>query len=472
MPLFRPSGELSRPAVLKERAVSPDELAKMTDFSGRKAYGYVKHLAVTIGPRWTGSSAEHRAARYIAKMFRQFGLTTRLQQFPVRTFASSRCSLKVKDRGKWRPVAIEPVCLTASLRNFSGELYYLESAARECWTDEMAGKIILSPGRHRPADRPLLIRKYKPAAWIIVETGLAPEPVHFAMPHAERREFGDIPHARMTHLDAVDIVKRGLTAARMTMINTDRPSHSLNVIGEVRGSENPDEIVVICAHYDSSLGISGASDNAGGTGMMMELARVLTGARPARTLRFIGFAAEETRMQGSRHYAWDLSRRAGRAKKAKSFNEKKDTTELDRHVFCLNIDVQGAVIGKHSFSFSGVEDIGASVRMLAKETGLPASVSKGAGMTDGSSLAAVGIPALQFARSAGTGGYMHTSLDDIRYVSADALAKAGRFVELYLRRHFVAGKALPFPREIPPDQMKELEGFKKVEPTAKKPRLP
>ena len=443
--------------------MSPDELAKMTAFSGSKAYGYLKHLATTIGPRWTGSPAEHRAARYLAKMFRQFGLTTRLQQFPVRTFSNSKCTFAVRDGGKWRPIAIQPVCMTASVRNLTGEMYYLESAARECWTDEMAGKIILSPDCHHPADRPLLIRKYKPAAWVLIETHLAPEPVRFAMPHAERRDFGDIPHARMTHLDAVDIVKRGLTAARMTMINTDRPSHSLNVIGEVTGGKCPDEIVVICAHYDSSFGISGASDNAGGTAVMMELARTLAVAKPLRTLRFIGFAAEETRMQGSKHYAWDLSRRAERRKKAKTFNAKTHKTELDRHVFCLNIDVQGAVIGRHSFSFAGVEDIGASVRLLAKETGIPANVSQGAGMMDGSALAAVGIPALQFARSAATGGYMHTSLDDIKFLSADALVKAGRFVELYLRRHFAAGKALPFPREIPPDQTKKLEGFKKAD---------
>ena len=84
-----------------------------------------------------------------------------------------------------------------------------------------------------------------------------------------------------------------------------------------------------------------------------------------------------------------------------------------------------------------------------------------------SALAAVGIPALQFARSGATGGYMHTSMDDIRFISAAALAKAGRFVELYLRRHFVAAKALPVPREIPDDQKKELDGFKKAQPKRK-----
>jgi len=448
--------------------VSPDELARTTAFSGLKAYSYLKHLAVTIGPRWTGSATEHTAARHIAKMFRSFGLKTSLQRFPVRTFSNSKCTFQVKRRGKWKTIAIQPVCMTASVRNLSGKIHYLESAARECWSDDMAGKIILTPDRHQPADRPLLIRKYKPKAWILIESGLGPEPVRFAMPHDERQAFGDIPHARMTHLDALEIVKHGLTEARMTMINSDRASYSLNVVGEVKGSDYPDEIVVVCAHYDSSFGISGASDNAAGSAVMLDLARVLAAAKPRRTLRFIAFAAEETRMQGSKHYGWDLTKRAERQKKRKSFNDKTDKTDLDKHVFCLNIDVQGAIIGRHSFSFSGVEDIGASVRLLAKEVGLPANVSKGAGMMDGSALAAVGIPALQFARSAATGGYMHTSLDDIRFLSADALAKAGKFVELYLRRYFVDARALPFPREIPQDQAKELAGFKKSHPKPRK----
>jgi hypothetical protein len=82
-------------------------------------------------------------------------------------------------------------------------------------------------------------------------------------------------------------------------------------------------------------------------------------------------------------------------------------------------------------------------------------------------MAAVGIPTLQFARGGGTGGFMHTTYDDIRYLSADALARAGRFVELYLKRHFTQGVSLPFDRTIPEDLVKSIEWAKRTVPEKK-----
>ena len=92
-----------------------------------------------------------------------------------------------------------------------------------------------------------------------------------------------------------------------------------NVIGVLRGS-NPafeGQWIVVSAHYDhlgrdgpgvrvSELGQihPGADDNASGTAVMLELARVIAGAgAPQRTIVFIGFSAEESRLQGSRWFA-------------------------------------------------------------------------------------------------------------------------------------------------------------------------
>lgn len=79
-----------------------------------------------------------------------------------------------------------------------------------------------------------------------------------------------------------------------------------NVEGELRGASRPDQIVVIGAHYDSVTGCPGADDNATGVAAVIELARAA--ARPARTLRFVGFVNEEppffqTPDMGSLRYA-------------------------------------------------------------------------------------------------------------------------------------------------------------------------
>jgi aminopeptidase YwaD len=444
-----------------------DNLRRLADFSGRKAFGYLKDLAVTIGPRWTGSPAEHRAARYIEKQFKGFGLETRLQKFPVRTFANKQFKFEVHTGEGWRELNAQPVCMTADARSLEGELYLLESTERHAFSEEMRGKILMSTAYLLPATRYELIKRYEPKAWVTIEGGVNVEALRYALPYEDREEFGALPMVRMAHLEAVELVRQGHKRVRLTMVNEDADSYGLNVIGEVKGTERPDEIIAVTAHYDTSFGISGASDNAGGTAIMMELARVIAKAKPKRTFRFIGFAAEETKLQGSKYYSWDLEQKDKKQKALKRFNEKFHRTELEKHVFCFNIDVQGAILGHHSFSYLGPDDIAGAVRLLNSELGIPGNIHAGPAPMDGTALAAVGIPALQFARSGGTGGFMHTSYDDIRYLSADALAQAGGYVELYLKRHFAEAFALPFERAIPEDQAKGLSGYKRVEPKAK-----
>jgi 6-phosphogluconolactonase len=80
-----------------------------------------------------------------------------------------------------------------------------------------------------------------------------------------------------------------------------------NTVGEIRGSEKPDEFIVIGAHLDSwDLG-QGTTDNGTGSCIVLESARVLgklakEGIRPKRTIRFVLFTGEEQGLHGSRNY--------------------------------------------------------------------------------------------------------------------------------------------------------------------------
>ena len=66
-----------------------------------------------------------------------------------------------------------------------------------------------------------------------------------------------------------------------------------NLEAEITGSEKPDEIVIIGAHYDSLEGTPGANDNASGVAATLALARAFADSKPVRTLRFVAFANEE-----------------------------------------------------------------------------------------------------------------------------------------------------------------------------------
>ena len=66
-----------------------------------------------------------------------------------------------------------------------------------------------------------------------------------------------------------------------------------NIFVEIPGTQNPSEIVVIGAHYDSVYGCPGADDNGSGTAALLEIARLLKDAAPSRTIRLIAFVNEE-----------------------------------------------------------------------------------------------------------------------------------------------------------------------------------
>jgi hypothetical protein len=80
-----------------------------------------------------------------------------------------------------------------------------------------------------------------------------------------------------------------------------------NTVGEIKGSEKPDEFVVIGAHLDSwDLG-TGTTDNGTGSCVILECARVFgalakQGVRPKRTIRFVLYTGEEQGLVGSREY--------------------------------------------------------------------------------------------------------------------------------------------------------------------------
>ncbi len=84
-----------------------------------------------------------------------------------------------------------------------------------------------------------------------------------------------------------------------------------NVIAEIRGTEWPDEVIIVSAHQDSwdGPGSQGTIDNGTGTAVTMETARILmaAGAQPKRTIRFALWSGEEQGLLGARAYVRDLS---------------------------------------------------------------------------------------------------------------------------------------------------------------------
>jgi hypothetical protein len=98
-----------------------------------------------------------------------------------------------------------------------------------------------------------------------------------------------------------------------------------NVIAEIRGSEKPEEVVIVSGHLDSwdGPGSQGTTDNGTGTAVTIETARLLiaANARPLRTIRFIHWTGEEQGLLGSKEYVKQLKERGELDKISAMFND-------------------------------------------------------------------------------------------------------------------------------------------------------
>lgn len=135
-------------------------------------------------------------------------------------------------------------------------------------------------------------------------------------PHTGAMSYGEgkrkIPAAAITIEDAAQIARlrvRGIKVlVRLKMeAHTEDKVASANVIGEIRGSTAPDEVVVVGGHIDSWDVGDGAHDDGAGCVMSMQALAVLKklGLRPRRTIRCVLFTNEENGLAGGKQYALD-----------------------------------------------------------------------------------------------------------------------------------------------------------------------
>ncbi len=103
------------------------------------------------------------------------------------------------------------------------------------------------------------------------------------------------------------VLERGIPVrlemeVRNSVDNSD--PYYYNLVGEIPGTDLKDEIVIIGGHYDSWHGGTGAVDNASGTAVALEAARILKaiGVQPRRTIRVAFWTYEEGGLNGSREY--------------------------------------------------------------------------------------------------------------------------------------------------------------------------
>ncbi len=429
------------------------------NFDQNKAFSYLEKLTSNFKDRLGGSANEKKAARYIRRHFAACGLKTQFQFFPVKTYLGRKKKLIIT-RPALGEIDCELVGLAAntSPRGVEAEIVFVNTGEEEYLSPRLEGKILLITGGV-PYKRYDAVMKTRPAGIVEIEWEPKKPPIRVEIMPEWKTKWGAVPILRITHESGYRLLRNKAKRARMIVDFAERRVQSLNVIAELKGSEKPEEIVVIGGHYDTSPGIPGASDNAGGTALVMELARVFAKKGTKRTLRFVAWGSEELGLRGSIFYAENLKTTDKKLKKTKSFVKTGGKTALDKHRLCVNLDVHGVLIGGNESLVLGTHDLAASVRLLAKEMGPAFAVREEVYSSDGTPFSEAGVPSISFARSGGTSTYLHTPMDDISHLDASMLGMHGRFIEAWLERYVTQAVSFPFERTVPDDLKKKIKEY-------------
>ena len=178
---------------------------------------------------------------------------------------------------------------------------------------------------------------------------------------------------------------------------------AFNTIAEIKGTEKPDEYIILSAHFDSWDGGTGATDNATGTITMMEAVRILKEIypNPKRSILVGLWGGEEQGLNGSRAFVEDNPEIV--SKMQALFNQDNGTGRV------VNISGQGFV---HAYDYIGrwLDAVPEDIRKHI-ETNFPGMPSSGG--SDFASFVAVGAPAFSLSSlSWAYGSYTwHTNRD-------------------------------------------------------------
>lgn len=210
-------------------------------------------------------------------------------------------------------------------------------------------------------------------------------PVSLQTPHTGAMRYDDafakIPAAAIT-IEGAEMLARMQARGERTRLRLkmDAKMHgeveSANVVADLRGSERPEEIVLLAAHLDSWDVGQGAQDDGGGCIQVWEALRLIKklGLRPRRTIRVVLYTNEENGLKGGLGYR-DTHKAA-----------------LANHVFALETD--GGTFRPEGFGVTASDAAIATIEELAKllEPVGATRVSKGGGGADIGPIMREGVP--------------------------------------------------------------------------------
>ncbi|MBO3803830.1 MAG: M20/M25/M40 family metallo-hydrolase [Candidatus Brockarchaeota archaeon] len=409
----------------------------------------LKALCEGVGPRFTGTEGEAKAEELIESEFKRAGAAASRHEFGIWIWDCREASLRIL-----KPERAEVECMPVSYTGSTGgavrgEAVFIETASPfEVAKREVKGKVGVMAGSvggsHSPEEGSDKLRR-------LVSSGLkglvmVEDRVPTSWPRAEGIppywfKHGTMPMVSVSFQDGLKLRREGVEV-EMLVDSATKDTRSCNIIGEIKGSKDEGDVIVVSAHHDTVPGSVGACDNASGVAILLELAKRFAERRPAKTIRFISFGGEEQLSVGATSYY------------------SKNRLKGENLVLCVNIDGVGAGIGTNEVSVIGGTELRDYVKFDLMESGYSAEVDQEVSpFSDHYPASMQGVPSVWF-RGRRPNFFYHSKFDDLEHVFVEDIAETAGAIA-HLISSVDSAKIVPFSREIPAEQQGKIERYKR-----------
>lgn len=306
--------------------------------TSNKAYERLAYLTDRIGHRLSGSKSLERAIAWAIAEMKRDGLdNVRAEKVMVPHWVRGEESLELTS-----PLSQKMVLLGLGnsvgtpAAGITAEAVVVPSFDQlDALGERVRGKIVVynvpfttygETVRYRGAGASRAARHGAVAALVRSVT-----PVSLQTPHTGAMSYDEkhpkIPTAAIT-IEGAELLQRLHDRGDHPMLRLKMEAkflpdaESANVVAEIKGSEKPDEVVLVCGHFDSWDVGQGAHDDAGGSIIAWEAVRLLKelGLRPRRTIRVVLYTNEENGLRGGAAY------------------RDAHLAELSKHIFAIEAD--------------------------------------------------------------------------------------------------------------------------------------
>ncbi len=362
--------------------------------SDSQGYDRLGEMLDTFGPRFSGSTNLEKSLEWIIDEMKKDGLeNVHGEEVMVPKWIRGKESAVMTAPWK-KDLAVLGLggSVGTGSKGLSGEVFVVNSFDDlNSRAGEAKGKIILYNVPFTTYGETVQYR-YRGASEAAKVGGIASlirsvGPYSMNTPHTGTSAYEDgvkkIPHAAITLEDAAmmgRMSKRGITIKVSLYMEgrfvDDVPSQ--NVMGEIIGSEYPDEVIVLGGHIDSWDVGQGAHDDGGGCVASWQAVKLIKdlGLKPKRTIRAVMWTNEENGLRGGEAY------------------RDEHLNELDNHILAMESDA--GVFKPSGFGFSGsdesfkiLQDIGTLLYRI--DSG---KITKGGGGADIGPIMREGVPGM------------------------------------------------------------------------------